>query len=327
MFSKLIQNYFIKQKMMRTVIISLIPLVVAATYFFGLRVLVLLLVVNIFGFATEYVYEKKSNKKVSEAVLVSGILYTLTLPPSTPYWIAAVGIVFGILFGKMVFGGFGKNIFNPALVARAFIYISFPEPLTISWTKASLSFPGGLFTYLNEGIEMVSTATPMLMFRDSGTMLSPLELLIGNVSGSIGETSGVLIVLAGAYLIYKKVASWQTMAGCVVGFLGLSSILYFAGVGQIPNPLYGFIAGGFLFGTVFMATDPVSSPKTKEGKWIYGVIIGIVTVIIRGYALFAGGVMFAILVGNTFAPIIDEGVNAYKRYKKEKAQEKKEVTA
>lgn len=327
MFSKLIQNYFIKQKMMRTVIISLIPLVVAATYFFGLRVLVLLLVVNIFGFATEYVYEKKSNKKVSEAVLVSGILYTLTLPPSTPYWIAAVGIVFGILFGKMVFGGFGKNIFNPALVARAFIYISFPEPLTISWTKASLSFPGGLFTYLNEGIEMVSTATPMLMFRDSGTMLSPLELLIGNVSGSIGETSAVLIVLAGAYLIYKKVASWQTMAGCVVGFLGLSSILFFAGVGQIPNPLYGFIAGGFLFGTVFMATDPVSSPKTKEGKWIYGVIIGIVTVIIRGYALFAGGVMFAILVGNTFAPIIDEGVNAYKRYKKEKAQEKKEVTA
>src|SRR5690554_6575629 len=313
--------------MMRTVIVSLIPLLLVATYYFGLRVLLLLFVVGVFGIGTEYLYEKKNNKKISEAVLITCMLYTMTLPPSTPFWIAAVGIVFGVLFGKMVFGGFGKNIFNPALVARAFVYISFPEPLTISWTKASLAFPGGLFTYLNEGVEMVSTATPMLMFRDSGAMLSPMELLLGNISGSIGETSAILIVLAGAYLIYKKVASWQTMAGCTLGFLGLSSILYFAGVGQIPNPLYGLIAGGFLFGTVFMATDPISSPKTKEGKWIYGVIIGIVTVIIRGYALFAGGVMFAILIGNTFAPIIDEGVNAYKRYKKEKAQEKKEVTA
>lgn len=107
------------------------------------------------------------------------------------------------------------------------------------------------------------------------------------------------------------------MAGCFVSFIGLSSILYLAGNSQIPNPVFGIIAGGFLFGTVFMATDPVSSPKTKEGRWIYGIIIGIVTVIIRGYALFAGGMMFAILIGNTFAPIIDEGVRVYKKHKKE----------
>ena len=127
-------------------------------------------------------------------------------------------------------------------------------------------------------------------------------------------------------MIYKKVASWEIMAGCVLGFTALSSALYFAGVPSVPNPLYGIVAGGFLFGSVFMATDPISATKTKEGKWIYGIIIGLVTVIIRGFALFAGGVMFAILIGNTFAPIIDESIKAYKTYKKEKAESKKEVT-
>lgn len=318
-------KYFTKQKMMRTVIISLIPIVLAATYYFGLRVLLLLFVVNLFGIATEYIYEKRNNKKVSEAVLVTGILYTLTLPPSTPYWIAVVGIIFAVLFGKMVFGGFGKNIFNPALVGRAFIYVSFPEPLTISWTKVSTSFPGGFVKYINQGIEAVSSATPMLAYRDSATMFPPLDLLFGKVSGSIGETSAILIILAGIYLLYTKVAAWQTMAGCLTGFLGLSTILYLLGIPQVLNPIYGLLSGGFLFATVFMATDPISSAKTKGGKWIYGIIIGVVTVIIRGFALFAGGAMFAILMGNTFAPIIDEAINAYKRNKKAKAEEKNEV--
>ena len=313
--------------MMRTVIVSLIPLMAVATYFYGLRVLLLFLVVNAVGIGIEYMYEKRSKKKISEAIFITCILYTMTLPPSTPFWIAAVGIVFGVFFGKMVFGGFGKNIFNPALVGRAFIYVSFPEPMTIHWTKVSAGFPGGFGTYLNEGIEMISQATPMLAYRDSGAMEPIINLFIGNISGSIGETSAILIILAGAYLIYKKVASWETMAGCITGFLVLSTILYMSGVEQVPNPLFGLLAGGLLFGSVFMATDPVSSPRTKEGKWIYGIIIGIVTVIIRGFALFAGGVMFAILIGNTFAPIIDEAVNAYKKIKKEKAEEKKEVTA
>ncbi|MGM0397070.1 MAG: RnfABCDGE type electron transport complex subunit D [Bacillota bacterium] len=327
MFSDLVSKYFIKQKMMRTVVYSLLPLLLLGTYYFGLRVLLLLFVVCLFGIGTEYIYEKKNDKKVSEAVLVTCLLYTLTLPPSTPFWIAAVGIVFGVLFGKMVFGGFGKNIFNPALVARAFVYVSFPEPLTIHWTKASMGFPGGFATYLNQGVEMVSTATPMLMYRDSGAAVPFMDIILGNVSGSIGETSAILVVLAGAYLIYKKVASWQIMAGCVVGFTALSSVLYLAGVTSVPNPFYGMVAGGFLFGAVFMATDPISATKTKEGKWIYGIIIGTVTVIIRGFALFAGGVMFAILIGNTFSPIIDESIKAYKNYRKEKAEGKKEVTA
>lgn len=303
--------------MMRTVIIALIPLIIASIYFFGWRSLVLLLWVTLFGVGTEYIFEKQYDRKVSEAIFVTCILYVLTLPVRTPLWIAAVGIVFGVLFGKEVFGGFGKNVFNPALVARAFVYVSFPEPLTIQWSQVATGFPGGFATYITESIDTISQATPMLMFRDTGQMEPLRNLLIGNVSGSLGETSAILIILAAIYLIYKKVAAWETMAGVLIGFTGLSSILYLVGNPQIPNPLFGILSGGFLFGMVFMATDPISSPKTKEGKWIYGILIGIITVIIRGYALFAGGMMFAILIGNTFAPIIDEGVRYGKKRKKE----------
>lgn len=315
------KKYFMPQKMMRTVVISLIPIILGSIYFFGWRALVLLLWTTIFGVGTEYIFEKNFGKKMSEAIFVTCILYTLTLPASTPLWIAAVGIVFGVVFGKEVFGGFGRNIFNPALVARAFVYVSFPEPLTIHWSEIAGGFPGGFGTYMTKGIDTISQATPMLIFRETGEMVASSKLLLGNVPGSLGETSAILIIIAGIYLIYKKVAAWQTMAGVLIGFTGLSTILYLTGNPQIPNPIFGILSGGFLFGTVFMATDPISSPKTKEGKWIYGILIGIVTVIIRGYALFAGGMMFAILIGNTFAPIIDEGVRYSKKRKKEKKEE------
>ena len=312
--------------MMRTVIISLIPIIIAATYFFGLRVLTLLLVVTIFGVATEYIFEKFSGRKISEAVFVSCFLYTLTLPPSTPYWIAVVGIIFGLFFGKLVFGGFGRNVFNPALVGRAFVYISFPAQLTIEWSEAAFGGAGGFGTYLTDGIEAITEATPMLIFRETGTTVDTIDLLIGNVAGSIGETSAILIILAAIYLIYKKVASKEIMAGCLIGFVALNAIFNFFGIGTIPDTLFAILSGGFLFGTVFMATDPISAPKTKEGKWIFGIMVGVVTIIIRGFSLFAGGMMFAILISNTFVCILDEGIKAFKKWRKESA-EKKEVTA
>lgn len=312
--------------MMRTVIISLIPIIIASTYFFGLRVLTLLLVVTIFGVATEYIFEKFSGRKISEAVFVSCILYTLTLPPTTPYWIAVVGIIFGLFFGKLVFGGFGRNVFNPALVARAFVYISFPNQLTIEWSESAFGGIGALGTYLTDSIEAITEATPMLIFRETGTMVETIDLLMGNVAGSIGETSAILIILAAIYLIYKKVASWEIMAGCLIGFVVLNSILFAFGLGTIPNTLFAILSGGFLFGTVFMATDPISAPKTKEGKWIFGIMVGAISVIIRGFSLFAGGMMFAILIANTFVCILDEGIKAFKKWRKESAK-KKEVTA
>lgn len=323
------ENYsenFMKQKMMRTVIKSLIPVILASIYFFGWRSFVLLSVVTVLGLGTEWIFAKKYKRKVSEAVFVSCILYTLTLPPSTPFWIAGIGIIFGILFAKEVFGGFGKNIYNPALAARAFVYVCFPAPLTMGWVKPALGFPGGFGTYITTTVDAMAQATPMLAFRETGGLAGFTDLLFGNVSGSLGETSAILIILAGIYLIYKKVASWEIMAGTLLGFAGLSGALILLGNSEIPNLLFGMFAGGLLFGAVFMATDPISAPKTKEGKWIYGVLIGIITVIIRGYALFAGGIMFAILIANSFAPIIDEGIKHYKKRKKEK-QEKEEVIA
>ena len=309
---------FMKQPMMRKVIYALVPLIISAIYFFGWRVLTLLIVVSFFGSLTEWIFVRKTTKKITEAVWVTSVLFTLTLPPATPYWIAIIGIIFGVLFGKMVFGGFGKNPFNPDLVGRAFIYVNFPSFMTVEWTKPLGGFPGGFGAYLGEQIDAVAQATPMLLFRSTGETLSWSQVILGNISGSIGETSAVLILIAAVYLIYTKTASKETMFSVIGSFLILSGILYALGFEQIPNPIYGLFAGGLLFGAVFMATDPISSPKTKEGRIVYGILIGSITVIIRGFALFAGGIMFAILIGNTFAPIIDEAVNAIKASKKAK---------
>lgn len=315
---------FMKQMMMRKVVYSLIPITLAGVYFFGWRVLTLMAVVNVFGCLTEWVFVRKTTKKITEAVLVTNFLFTLTLPPTTPYWIAIIGIIFGVLFGKMVFGGFGKNPFNPALVGRAFIYVNFPEFLTMHWTRPVEGLLGGFVKYSGETIDAITQSTPMLIFRATGVEPPLTKVFLGNVAGSIGETSALLIILAGIYLIYTKTAAKETIFSVLVGFLGLSSAFYFLGYEQVLNPIHGLLSGGILFGAIFMATDPISSPKTFEGRIVYGLLIGMITVIIRGFALFAGGIMFAILIGNTFAPIIDEVVNEIKASKKAKAA--KEVT-
>ncbi|GAB6108736.1 RnfABCDGE type electron transport complex subunit D [Fusibacter bizertensis] len=310
---------FMKQMMMRKVVYSLIPIVIAGIYFFGWRVLALLIVVNFFGCATEWVFVRKTTKKITEAVFVTNVLFTLTLPPSTPYWIAIIGIIFGVLFGKMVFGGFGKNPFNPALVGRAFVYVNFPEFLTLHWTKPVDGLIGGFSSYLGENIDAVTQSTPMRIFIASGDQLPLSKLFLGNIGGSIGETSAILIILAAIYLIYTKTAAKETIISVITGFLVMSGIFYFAGFEQVMNPIYGLFAGGLLFGAVFMATDPISSPKTFEARIVYGLLIGIITVIIRSFSLFAGGIMFAILIGNTFAPIMDEAVNSIKKSRKAKS--------
>ena len=308
---------FRKQKMMRTVLLSLTPIVVFSVYNYGLRVLILFAAVTIAGAATEYLWERHYGNKPSEAIFVTCILFTMTLPPSIPYWIAILGIIFGVIFGKMVFGGFGRNVFNPALVGRAFIYINFPNPMTIVWNEAATSFPGAFATYLTPGIDAVSEATPMILYNNIGEITKLSSLFLGNIPGAIGESFKILIILAAIYLIYTKTASWEIRLGCLIGFLATGTLLYLAYDGI--NPIYGMMMGGFLFGTVFMATDPISAAKTKKGKWIFGIIIGVVTVLIRALSLFNGGMMFAILMGNTFAPIIDYFVKEAENRKKKKA--------
>jgi len=311
---------FMKQDLMRRVIYALIPIILASIYYFGWRVIPLMISTSFFGVMAEWSFKRSTGKPVSEAVFVTSILFVLTLPPKTPYWVAAVGIIFGIVFGKEVFGGFGRNVFNPALVGRAFVYVSFPKFLTIEWTAPIRdSIFGGFTRYIGPTIDTVSTATPMLTFRSTGQMMEYSDLLFGNISGSLGETSAILIILAGAYLLYTKTAHKESMLGVLIGFLGMTLVFNVLSISQVPNPIFGFLSGGILFSAVFMATDPISAPKTKEARWIYGIMIGSITVIIRGFALFAGGVMFAILIGNSFAPLLDESVKALKAHKKAKA--------
>lgn len=297
---------------MKRVLYALAPVVLSAVYFFGWRCLIMLLVVNIAGFLAEYAFARYYREPVSSAVFVSNVLFALIIPPNLPYWMAAVGIIFGIVFGKMVFGGFGKNVFNPALAGRAFIYINFGAPMTARWYEPFKSVIGGFGHYTTDA---VSGATPMAAMK-AGTDVPISSLLLGNTSGCMGETCALLIILGGLYLIYKKTASYMIVSSCIISMLALQAILWASGVKNAIEPFHAMLSGGFMLGAFFMATDPVSACKTTPGKWIYGALIGILTVIIRVFSIWAEGFMFAVLLANMFAPITDYAINALKKGKK-----------
>ncbi len=307
---------FMRQKNMRRVLPALLPIVLFSTYLFGLKVLILLAVVTFAGALTEYLimyYINRDKARVSEAVFVTCFLFTLTLPPGVPYWGAVLGIVFGILFGKGVFGGFGRNIFNPALVGRCFLYISFPSFMTVNWVFPYVNFPGGLLKY--SAADIVTSATP-LSSNIENTNLT--DIFTGFISGSIGETSAALILLAAVYLVLTKTGSWKIMASTIFSFLILSTVLYLTGAAQ-TGPIYAVLTGGFLFAAVFMATDPVTAPVKDISKIVYGVLIGALTVVLREFSLFTEGVMFAILIINTFAPLIDMKAKVFLQGRGQKA--------
>jgi len=295
---------------------ALTPLVLYSIYLFGWRALFVFAFVNGAGFLTEYIYTRVYKESVSSAVFCTSFLFALILPPTIPYWMSIVGIIFAVLFGKMVFGGFGKNIFNPALVGRAFLYINFGLFMTgkSAWREPFWGGAGGLLKY---SVDAVSAATPMKMLT-LGENVSFLKLLFGNTSGCIGETSAILIIISGLYLMFKKVASYRIILGIVIGMVIPQLILFYMGVPGAYNPIYAIFSGGFLFGTFFMATDPVTAGQTNEGRWIYGLIVGLLTSLIRIYSAWPEGMMFAILLGNMFIPIIDMGFRELKKKKLKK---------
>lgn len=305
---------------MHKVLLSLVPIILLATYLFGLRVFVLLGVVSLTGCLVEYVSMRLINgnkAKVTEAALVSCFLYTLTLPPATPYWVAMLGIAFGLFFGKGVFGGFGRNIFNPALVGRCFVYISFPAYLTVRWSQPFAWFPGGFIRY-DGGADVITGATPLIRMQMDGLNPGYLRLLLGNIAGSMGETSAILIILAGIYLIFTRTASWKIMVACIVSFTTLNTIFYLTGI-TMADPLFSLLTGGFLFAAVFMATEPVSAPSQESARILYGTLIGLVACVIRQFSLFTEGIMFAILVVNAFAPLIDRQIREIKARRRKAA--------
>ena len=289
---------FQKQIMMRKVMYSLIPIFILSIYLYGLKAIGLIAVSFFFGITTEYFFLKKRNKKVTEAVLVTCALYSLSMPPGIPLWIAAIGIIFGVSMGKMAYGGFGRNIFNPAITGRLFIYIAFPN-MANKWL-----IPGNFG--LTDG---TAGATPLEILR-SGGIPKITDLLLGTRPGSLGESSGILIIIAAIYLLYTKTASWRSMGATLIAYLAVQTFLYSFGLGA--NPLYGIFSGSLLFISVFMVTDPVSSPKKNNSLFLYGLLIGLSVALIRSFSLFPEGTSFAILLGNTFAPLMDETIGKVK---------------
>ncbi|MDO9577024.1 MAG: RnfABCDGE type electron transport complex subunit D [Candidatus Cloacimonadales bacterium] len=292
----------LRQKMMDKVLLALTPIIAFSIFLFGWRVLAVVLISNIFAYLTEFMFvRKKKAGKVTTASFVTGTLLALTLPPTIPFWMTAVGAIIAISFGKMVFGGFGMNVFNPAIVGRTFIYISFPNAMTVNWLNPFTNLPGGFTHWMN--VDAITSATPISMFNHAGTLEPLSKLFLGTISGSMGETSALLIILAGIYLILTKTAKWQPILSLLVSFTLFTLLFYKA------NPLPFILSGGLMFGAVFMITDPVSMPKNKTAIWIYGALVGFLTVFIRKFSLFTEGFMFALLLGNTFLPIIEFALN------------------
>jgi len=290
----MLSNILQKQKMMRKVLLSLVPIFLFAGYMYGLRFLILVLVVFPAGFAAEAFFELRKKKKVTEAVFVTCGLYVLSLPPATPWWIALAGIIFAVVVGKEIFGGFGRNIFNPAICGRLFVYITFPKFMTAGWIS------GGNF-----GIDAVTAASPLEVLHTGGTLDLP-SLLFGFRPGAMGESSIILILLAGIYLISTKTASWRIILSTIGSAALLTFCLDLAGVHGALATVPALMSGSLLFVTVFMATDPVSAPKKPVAQVVYGILIGTVSILVRTFSLFTEGTSFGVLIGNTFASLIDE---------------------
>ncbi len=276
------------------------------------KVLPLYIVSYLVGLGIEFVSAQIQGHEVNEGYLVSGMLIPLIVPVDVPLWMLAIAVAFAVIIGKEVFGGTGMNIWNPALLTRAFLFFSYPSKMSgeTVWT-------GGVERFVNEGVAFqagnglvdgFSGATPLADPTLANLQPKLWDMILGTIPGSVGETSVIAILLGAILLIWTGVASWKIMVSSVLGGLAIGYLGYAVGATDLPG-YYQLVMGGFLFGTVFMATDPVTSAQTECGKWIYGFLVGALAVTVRlwnpGYP---EGMMLAILLMNTFAPLIDHYV-------------------
>lgn len=302
----------------RAMLIALVPCAAVGIYLFGWRSLALVLFCCLVAYLTEVIFETYRGGSPTESIFVTGTLLGLSLPPYTPFWIAATGTIVGVVFGKQIFGGFGRNVFNPAIVGRCFIYVCFPVQITSQWMIPG-SFPyGRLLSY--SAADAITSATPLISFKQSGIVPDLESLILGTVSGSIGETSAIAILLGGFYIIYRGAADWRYPLSCLLGAMSLNALLYLSGVQGVLDPMRNLFAGSLLFGAFFMVTEPVSGCFKKEAKWIYGFVIGCLWILIRSFSSFPEATAFAILLGNTFGPLFDEAFMALEKRKKAQAQ-------
>jgi len=299
------------KKIMYGVVLSLVPAIFASFYFFGINAVLLMLTAVVSCMVIEFVVQKyllKGPVTVFDgSAIITGILLGFNLPANLPLWMVVVGSVAAIGIGKMTFGGLGKNPFNPALVGRVFLMISFPVHMT--------TYP--LPTPLNiQTADVVTGATPLAIFKEGvardanmtevmANVPGYLEMLIGNIGGSMGETSALLLLLGGLYMLIRKIITWHIPVAYLGTVAVLSGILWLVAPQEYASPMFHLLAGGLMLGAFYMATDMVTSPMSPLGMIIFGVGCGLITIAIRLFGAYPEGVAFSILIMNAFVPIIN----------------------
>jgi electron transport complex protein RnfD len=296
---------------MYRVVFALIPALIWSVFVFGPDALRVTVIAVIACIAVEYIIQKylmKVKPSIDDgSALITGILLAFNVPAGLPWWIIVIGAVAAIGIGKLSFGGLGNNIFNPALVGRVFLLISFPVQMT-TWPVTRQAT-----------VDAVSSATPLALIKEgitSGTPVSQLlqdmpsasDMLLGNTAGSLGEISALMLILGGLYLLFKKIITWHIPVSVIGSVAIIAGIFWLADPQSYINPVYHLLTGGLMLGAIFMATDMVTSPMTPRGQIIYGVGIGAITISIRLFGAYPEGISFAILIMNAFTPLINNYV-------------------
>lgn len=299
---------------MKDVWYALTPAVLAALWFFGLGALLILIATIAGAVLTEWVFTSEDKRKMAisdNSAALTGLLLGLTLPPALPLWMAFLGGMVAIGLGKIIWGGLGHNLFNPALVGRAFLLGTFPIVMT-TWTAATgpsgfFDIPGSILAlpFQSPVYDAMSAATPLGLMKFEQQSTGLLDLFIGNTSGSLGETSGLLLILGGLFLLLRRDLDWRIPAAIFISASLFSLVLFLADSVRFPDPFFNLFSGGMLLGAIYMATDPVTSPLTPKGTWIFGIGIGILVVLIRAFGGLPEGMMYAILLMNAATPLID----------------------
>lgn len=312
--SPLLKQDMTTVRTMRDVLFALLPATLAGIWYFGLGALLVIIASICGALVTEWVFspvQTRGARLRDLSGLLTGLLLGLSLPPALPLWMAFTGGAVAIGLGKVIWGGLGNNLFNPSLVGRAFLGATFPIAMT-TWSPQSggaeffqvyssnLALP-----FMQASYDAVTSATPLGLMKFEYQSTSLFELALGKTSGCIGETSGVLLILGGAYLILRRGLDWRIPTSILLSVLLLTTALYLLSPDKYPGPLFSVFSGGLLLGAIYMATDPVTSPLTPRGAWIFGIGIGLLVVLIRVFGGFPEGVMYAILLMNAATPLID----------------------
>ncbi|MCK5519966.1 MAG: RnfABCDGE type electron transport complex subunit D [Candidatus Marinimicrobia bacterium] len=294
--SPFIRNAGSVPQIMFQVILALMPAVIAAIYYFRWDAVRLICASILAAMISEWLMNKLRKRESTlpdASAIITGLLLALTLPPSFSTSGAVLGSIFAITLGKHVFGGLGFNIFNPALFGRAFLQASFPVEIT------TFSPPATIIT------DAVTTATPLGLYKFEKIFTPYLDMLWGNTGGCIGETSSLLLLLGGLYLLIRKFADWRIPASIILGVVLFSGSLFLINPDNYADPVFHLLSGGMMLGIFFMATDMVTSPVTPRGTWIFGLIIAFIVIIIRVFGGLAEGMMYAILLANALVPLLN----------------------